>query len=526
MKNRSFGFAALLLLFALTAGGQTLEFSSEVYTVAENRGSVMLTVIRSGPASGTVTVKYTTGDFSPGPSSATAGQDYDVRTGTLTFGPSETMKQFTVPIIQDFPSVHEATEVFFVTLSNATGGAAVRAPSTAQVEISDDDFVPEVRFSSAAYSVNEGAGAVVLTLTKTGATNVQAVVYYKTGDWTAIAPSDYTFTGDDLTASVTFEPSETSKEIQIPIADDGFKEGNETFRVYIVYSSHAAPASPSAVDVTITDNDPQGPPEPPAQALNISTRTRVQTGDRVMIGGFIVTGNDSKRVILRSLGPSLANNGVPANQVLFDPVLQLNRADGSVIAANDDWKDDPATQAEIAGSPYQPPDDREAVMVATLPAGAYTASVRGKDSNSGIALVEVYDTSPDADAALARISTRGYVGMETDVMIGGFILGNNPGPTRVAVRGRGPSLTGANLNGVLADPALEVRNANGSVGFSNDDWQSDPDSSAQLTAHGLALPHAKEAGLVVLLPPGQFTAILHGKNTGAGIGLVEIYNLK
>src|SRR5687768_3209943 len=126
MKNRSLGVCALLFLLALDAGGQTLEFSSEAYTAGEGQGSVTLTVIKAGEAPGTITVKYATGDFPPGPSTATASQDYSPSIGTLTFEPSETMKQFTVPILED--AVYEGTETFFVALSNPTGGAAVRSP--------------------------------------------------------------------------------------------------------------------------------------------------------------------------------------------------------------------------------------------------------------------------------------------------------------------------------------------------------------------------------------------------------------
>lgn len=289
--------------------------------------------------------------------------------------------------------------------------------------------------------------------------------------------------------------------------------------------SARAAGTPDTATVTIKDDDPNGP-QPPARALNISTRAHVLTGDRVLIGGFIVTGNESKKVILRALGPSLIGNGVPSNAALLDPVLQLNRADGTVIATNDNWQEDPENVAQITGTQFEPQDDREAVIPATLPAGAYTASVKGKDQQGGIALAEVYDVNPNADAELANISTRGYVGMENDVMIGGFILGHNPGSTRVAVRGLGPSLSNSGLKGVLLDPALELHDENGNLLATNDDWQSDPASAAQLTAHGLALPNTKESGLFVLLPPGQFTAVMHGKHIGVGLGLIEIYNLK
>lgn len=138
----------------------------------------------------------------------------------------------------------------------------------------------------------------------------------------------------------------------------------------------------------------------------------------------------------------------------------------------------------------------------------------------------MYDSSRVADAQLANISTRGHVGSENDVMIGGFILGGDPGSVRVALRGLGPSLINSGLNNVLPDPVLELHNGDGTVMASNDDWQSDPVSAGELTARGLALPHPKESGLFLSLPPGQFTAIVTGRNGGAGIGLVEIYNVQ
>ncbi|MDP9098226.1 MAG: hypothetical protein M3N48_04435, partial [Verrucomicrobiota bacterium] len=138
-----------------------------------------------------------------------------------------------------------------------------------------------------------------------------------------------------------------------------------------------------------------------------------------------------------------------------------------------------------------------------------------------------YDNNQAVDSSLANISTRGFVQTGDGVMIGGFVLGGNNNATRIAVRALGPSLTSYGLANVLADPMLELHNANGTIMISNDDWLSDPVSAAQLTANGLALPDPKESGIfTALAPPGQFTAIVVGKNGGIGIALVEIYNLK
>ena len=241
-----------------------------------------------------------------------------------------------------------------------------------------------------------------------------------------------------------------------------------------------------------------------------------------MIAGFIITGNSNKAVVLRGIGPSLAAFGLTG--LLLDPVLELHGANGSLITMNDNWKD--TQRSLIEGGPFQPSDDRESVILATLSPAAYTAILTGKSNTTGVGLVEVYDNNQGSDSQLAQISTRGFVQAGNNVMIGGFILGGSQNNTRVALRGIGPSLSQFGLNNLLADPTLELHNANGTTLVANDNWTDDPVSAALLTANGLALQNSKESGIFTSLPPGQFTAILAGKNGGVGIGLVEIYNLK
>jgi predicted extracellular nuclease len=288
-----------------------------------------------------------------------------------------------------------------------------------------------------------------------------------------------------------------------------------------------ATASPTATPTATPTSTPTPTPGGgKAQALNISTRLRVDVGDRVMIGGFIITGNVPKPVVLRGLGPSLVNAGIPAGSVLNDPVLELHGSSGALITMNDNWKESPQ-RSQIEGTIFQPSDDREAVILATLPPAAYTVILKGAGQTTGIGLVEVYDNNQALDSDLANISTRGFVLTGENVMIGGFTLGGNNNPTRIAVRALGPSLASFGLSNVLADPTLELHNANGTIMVSNDDWQSDPVSAAQLTANGLALSDPRESGIFSsVVPPGQFTAVVAGKNGGIGIALVEIYNLK
>jgi hypothetical protein len=248
----------------------------------------------------------------------------------------------------------------------------------------------------------------------------------------------------------------------------------------------------------------------------------VETGDKLMIGGFIITGNTPKKVVIRGLGPSLAGFGI--TDFLADPTLELRSSSGALLQQNDNWKD--SQQAEIQATGLQPSDNRESAMVTTLVPGSYTALLTGKGGTTGVGTVEVYDANLGADSQLANLSTRGFVQTGNNVMIAGFTLGKGTNPTDIAIRGVGPSLSSAGLNNVLADPTLELRDSNGALLISNDDWQSDPVSAGKLTAHGLGLSNSKESGIYTTMTPGQYTAIMAGKSSGTGIGLIEIYHVQ
>jgi hypothetical protein len=229
-----------------------------------------------------------------------------------------------------------------------------------------------------------------------------------------------------------------------------------------------------------------------------------------------------KKVVIRGLGPSLAGFGI--TDFLADPTLELRSSSGALLQQNDNWKD--SQQAEIQATGLQPSNDRESAMVTTLVPGNYTALLTGKGGTTGVGTVEVYDANIAADSQLANLSTRGFVQTGNNVMIAGFTLGKGTNPTDIAIRGIGPSLSGAGLSNVLADPTLELRDSNGTLMISNDDWQSDPVSAGKLTAHGLALSNSKESGIYTTMTPGQYTAIIAGKSGGTGIGLIEIYHVQ
>jgi WD40 repeat protein len=263
----------------------------------------------------------------------------------------------------------------------------------------------------------------------------------------------------------------------------------------------------------------------PQQLQNIATRLNVRAGDNTLIGGFIVTGNGPKKVMLRGIGPSLQFAGS-----LGDPTLELHRPNAPTVT-NDNWKINDATgqsqEAAIRATTIPPSNDLESALVQTLDPGSYTAILRGKNGGEGTGLVEVYDLDTNAPNELANISTRGFVDKDNDVMIGGVILGPDGfGRGEIVVRALGPSLF---VSGVLADPTLEVRNSQGDKLASNDNWRID-DATGQsqqtkIAATTLAPSNDFESAVVIMLSPGSYTAIVTGKNGGTGVGLVDVYNL-
>ncbi len=258
---------------------------------------------------------------------------------------------------------------------------------------------------------------------------------------------------------------------------------------------------------------------PASQPLNLSTRAAVGTLDNVVIGGFIITGSDAKKVILRALGPSLGNVGLQG--VLSDPNLELRDANNNLLASNDNWRD--SQQAEIEAAGLAPADDRESAIVATLAPGAYTSIMRGVGGTTGIGLVEIYDGATNTQAKLANLSSRGKVQTGDSVMIGGFIVGpGDRGACRVIVRALGPSLN-QYVAGTLPDTTLDLFDGNGNLLSSNDDWRST--QQQEILATGIPPGDDRESAIVTTLSPGAYTAILRGKNDSSGVALVEVYLL-
>jgi len=269
---------------------------------------------------------------------------------------------------------------------------------------------------------------------------------------------------------------------------------------------------------------------------NISTRAFVQTGDNVVIGGFIVQGTQTKRVIIRAIGPDLTQYGVP--NALANPTLELHDGTGALIASNNNWATTiiggiiTATQVrDILTSGYAPRHGFESAIIADLTPGNYTAIVRGVNDMTGVGLVEVYDLSADTNSILANISTRAFVQTGDDVMIGGFIIQGTQ-PTRVIVRAIGPELTQYGVPNALLNPTLELHDSTGALIASNDNWVTPiiggiitSNQLRQIQASGYAPRDGRESAIVAELPAGNYTAIVRGVNNTTGVALVEVYDL-
>jgi uncharacterized delta-60 repeat protein len=255
-------------------------------------------------------------------------------------------------------------------------------------------------------------------------------------------------------------------------------------------------------------------------AANISTRLAVGTNDNVLIGGIIIQGTGQKEVIIRAIGPSLANHGI--TNPLRDPTLELHDHTGAMIAFNDNWMDAPNRQA-IIDSGLAPTNNLESAILTTLALGNYTAIVRGKNNTTGTGLVEVYDLDATNGARLAEISTRGFVQTGNNVMIGGFIL-NQTGAANVVIRAIGPELTQHGVPSALQDPTLELHNGNGTLIAFDDNWKDS--QQAEIAATGLAPTDDRESAIFANLSPGNYTAIVRGKNNTVGNALVEVYILQ
>lgn len=254
----------------------------------------------------------------------------------------------------------------------------------------------------------------------------------------------------------------------------------------------------------------------PVQLANISTRAFVGADANILIGGFIVGGQQSKRICVRGLGPSL---NVPNK--LSDPYIELYDKNGTLLAKNDDWRS--GQQQEVTAAGLAPASDVESALIATLAPGNYTVHLLQRNGGTGNGIVEIYDLDPFPATAgrVANLSTRGFVGTGDNVLIGGTIVRGDV-PQKICARAIGPDLAKAGVATPLQDPILDLRDSNGNLVASNDNWRN---TTGDPTPTPLQPGDERDAVITTTVAPGSYTAIVSGKNNGTGTALVELYDL-
>lgn len=267
---------------------------------------------------------------------------------------------------------------------------------------------------------------------------------------------------------------------------------------------------------------------------NLSTRGQVGTGSNILIAGFVVGGSSPKQILIRAIGPTLSGFGITG--ALADSQLELFKGT-TRIALNDNWAGNTAiTSASVTVGAFQlTANSLDAVVLAQLDPGAYTAQVSGVGGRTGVALVELYDVDSVAAFApqkLINVATRGVVGTGENQLIAGFVV-NGTTTKKVLIRGVGPTLTSLGVTGALADPVLQLIQTKGSartVVRENDNWETGNDvaliTAATTKAGAFPLTSgSKDAVLLLNLPPGTYNATVSGVGGTTGVGLVEVYEV-
>jgi hypothetical protein len=493
----SIGAGNLTRALAIAPVGD-FSFSAPSYSIGEAGPVATITINRLHGSEGSVTVDFTT-------SNGTAnGSDYTNADQTVTFGSGVTSQTVQVPITND-PEDENFTETILLGLRNPTNGAFLGTQATATLTIIDDDVLTPTlatQQSSAAVGLGE---PIFNVATISGGVNPGGTVKFElfgpnngSCSGAAIFTSIIPVNGNGNYASASFMASTPGVyNWVVTYSGDSDHTGGATS------SCGAANQSFAATDTGLG---------------NIATRLRVETGDNVLIAGFIVTGTQPKKIIVRGIGSSLQ-----LADRLADPTLELRDSTGTLLEADDDWKDSFHKQ-EIIDSTIPPTDDRESAIVFALPANAssYTAILRGANNTSGIGVVEAYDLNRLADSELANISTRGFVSTGDNVLIAGTIVVGKASQ-KVIVRAIGPSL---GLPNKMEDPTLELRDGNGGLIEANDNWMDSPNKQAIIDS---TIPPTNdlESAIVATLPGNNasYTAILRGANGTTGIAVVELYAL-
>ncbi|HEX2852908.1 MAG TPA: CotH kinase family protein [Opitutaceae bacterium] len=296
----------------------------------------------------------------------------------------------------------------------------------------------------------------------------------------------------------------------------------------------AFPGTPWSASVTNPDapriNGDAGDFDPSGEArlAALSSRGHIGLGENILIAGVAVSGTAPKRFLVRAVGPTIGELGVP--DTLPDPTLRIFTGDGTQIAANTGWETgpDPVQLIQLSNAIGVSPfalGSRDSALIVDLPPGGYSVQVSSETGQTGVGLAEIYEVNETGKAI--ALSTRGQVRTGGGILIGGLVV-RGANAKRLLIRGTGPSLANQGVAGALSDPTLTLYQGPNALAV-NDDW-STSDSVSEINAATVvtgvpAFTDPKDSAMVVTLEPGVYTVQLAGKNNAEGVGLLEIYEL-
>lgn len=387
-------------------------------------------------------------------------------------------------------------------------------------------------------NIHERAGEVALIAERVGGARGAISARIATVDATAIAGADYLPPSGPV-ARVSWDDGEQGEKIvPLTLLDDATNEGREYF--FAVLNDFIGGARPGVVTntrVSIEDDDYGGlapspattPSGPSTRLINVSVRAELGTGAETLIPGLVIEGGATE-ILVRAIGPALRSFGLTDS--VGDPSFTLTSADGVPLAANDNWGASdlaarmPALFRRVGAFALEA-GGRDAAWAGTVSQGSVTVPVSpGVARGSG--LVEIYATS-DGPGRLRNLACRGSVGGSAGEMMAGFVIGGS-GAKRVLLRAAGPALVTFGVTGALTDPSLVLmRAAAGPIPATeiaaNDDWPATLGADATRAGAFAFAPGSRDAGLVVTLPPGAYTARVRAPAGAVGVALVELYDL-
>ena len=268
-----------------------------------------------------------------------------------------------------------------------------------------------------------------------------------------------------------------------------------------------------------------------ARFVNNATRARVTAGSGALIAGFVVTGSEPKTMLIRGVGPTLADYQV--TDALATPTLTVyNNANGQLVASNRGWRNAPdpealAAMARQVGAFALKPGSADSALLLTLPPGIYSANVSSDSATSGVALAEVYEAGANA-SRIINMSTRANVGTGADVLIPGLVIGGDA-PRTVLVRAVGPTLASFGVTNPLARPVLTLLSGTSAMA-TNQGWSTATNAAdiadAAQRVGGFPLPAGSaDSALLVTINPGVYSLHVSGANGTTGVALVEVYEV-